>query len=95
MMTPIENRLRFSAGMDAVNGNQFERSVCSSQMMEAANEITNLRLEYSRLTEDKRELMEALDRLIIERSQGLASLKSWEVARATLDRIKKREVKGE
>lgn len=41
----IELRLRASVRMDAINGNSFERSVCSNQMLEAAKEIERLRAE--------------------------------------------------
>jgi hypothetical protein len=42
-MSTIERRLRASVGMDAINGDSFERSVCGKQMIEAATEIERLK----------------------------------------------------
>lgn len=41
-MSDIANRLASSVKMDAINGNDFERSVCARQMSEASRYITQL-----------------------------------------------------
>jgi hypothetical protein len=46
-MSTIERRLRASVGMDAINGDSFERSVCGKQMIEAATEIERLKTALS------------------------------------------------
>lgn len=45
----IAKRLRYSVGYDAINGARFERGICASQMLEAADEIDRLRKELEEL----------------------------------------------
>ena len=70
-MSDLPKRLRASVGFDAVNGDNFERSVCERQMLEAADEIEGLRgkkeqcLEYidQMLRVKHRELGEQIEQL--------------------------------
>ena len=45
----LANRLRASARFDAIHGTSEERSVCGSQMLEAAAELDRLNAERARL----------------------------------------------
>ncbi len=48
----IEKRLRASVSIGAINGDRFERSICESQMLEAAKEIEKLRQQISSYESD-------------------------------------------
>ena len=41
-MSDLPKRLRASVGIDAINGDSFERGICGQQMMEAAKVIEDL-----------------------------------------------------
>jgi regulator of replication initiation timing len=49
---PIEDRLRASLNFDAINGDQFERSVVTRQVNEAIEELDRLRAENERLRKE-------------------------------------------
>jgi hypothetical protein len=59
---PIEKRLKTSVTINAINGDRFERSVCASQMLEAATEIEALRTLKNEMCPD----YQAVNRLILE-----------------------------
>lgn len=50
MSQPIEIRLHASIEMDAINGDDYERSVMLSQCIEAVSEIIELRRRVELLT---------------------------------------------
>ena len=49
-------------------------------------QIEDLRLAHAELREKNVELLEALERLVVERKAGLASLAAWDQARAAIAR---------
>ena len=51
-------------------------------------QIEDLRLAHAELREKNVELLEALERLVVERKAGLASLAAWDQARAAIARAK-------
>jgi len=51
-MSDIVKKLRASIGWDAINGNSFERSVCASQMKEAADTIITLQVTLAEKESD-------------------------------------------
>jgi hypothetical protein len=60
MMNNIVKRLRASIGVDAINGDSFERSVCAAQMKEAADEIERLQNTLQLCADRACEAVEAL-----------------------------------
>lgn len=65
-MSNIEKRLRASVKIDAINGNRFDREICSKQMLEAAQEIERLRAALVKLTRlDPPETVRANVRVVV------------------------------
>lgn len=55
-MSDLPKRLRASVGIDAINGDSFERGICGQQMMEAAKVIEELESRVRHLEDEVHDL---------------------------------------
>lgn len=75
-MSLIEKRLRASVAFGVVHGDHMERSVCESQMMEAAHEIEMLRTECNELQGALEKLNSAISSYLCVVDPGGESVRS-------------------